>query len=217
ARAGGRVHVLLGNHETMVWMHDLRYVHARETAIAQAYGVPYPRLFDIRESVLGQWLASKPAVLKLDRILFAHGGVSSDFLAYTPKAVDDTLARFLGEEWFYRWNDSSVAFKMDSAAYARRVNFLMSERSLFWFRGYVQSDSLGSELDRVLRRFGADLLVVGHTPNTLVHQKYSGRLIAAHPRTPAIEMVLLVRNGRAYKRYRMDTNGAWNPLPAKAP
>jgi hypothetical protein len=217
ARAGGRVHVLLGNHETMIWMHDLRYVHAREASIAQAHGVPYPRLFDLRESVLGQWLASKPAVLKLDRILFAHGGISSDFLAYSPQALDDTLARFLNEEWFYRWNDSTVAFKMDSAAYARRVDFLMNERSIFWFRGYVQTDTLGAELNRVLRRFGADLHVVGHTPTTLVHQKYEGRLIAAHPRTPAIEMILLVRDGRGYRRYRIDLHGAQSPLPAQTP
>ncbi len=214
ARAGGRVHVVLGNHETMVWMNDLRYVHKKESSIAAAHGVAYQKMYDIRESVLGKWLLTKPAVLRLDNILFAHGGVSGDFLNYTPQTLDDTLAKFVKEEWFYRYADTTVAIKMDSASYARRAHFFQSENSVFWFRGYVTSDTTGTMLDNVLRRFGATVHVVGHTPTQMVHQRYGGKLIAAHPRTPAIEMVLLVRNGRNYDRFRIDQSGNRMPLPA---
>jgi len=214
AAKGGRVLVVLGNHETMVWMGDLRYVHPKEQTIAQTYGVPYNKLLDYRESVLGQWLASKPAILKLDNILFAHGGVSAEYLPLTPRAVDDSLAKFMGEALFRSWSDSTIAVKVDSAAHARRAAFFMSDQSAFWFRGYVQTDTLGGMLDDVLKRFGASVHVVGHTPVTMVHQKYNGKLIVTHPRTPGIEMVLLVKDGRNYKRFRIDEGGKMNPLPS---
>jgi hypothetical protein len=212
ARAGGRVHVVLGNHETMVWMGDLRYVNPKEQSIAQTYGVPYQKLFDIRESVLGKWLSSKQAVLRLDNILFAHGGVSADYLPFTARTLDDTLAKYMGEELFYHWSDMTAAVKMDSVGFARRASFFLSDRSVFWFRGYVQSDTLGGMLDSVLKRFGATVHVVGHTPTTMVHQRYNGKLVVSHPRSPGIEMVLLVKDGRNYKRYRIDQSGARTPL-----
>ena len=215
AAAGGRVHTVLGNHETMVWMRDLRYVPGKETGIAQTYGVPYTRMFDIRESVLGRWLISKPAVLKVNDVLIAHGGVSVDYLDFNTKTLDDTLSKYVGEELFYRWNDSLVVkIKIDSASFARRADFFMGPNSVFWYREYVTSATLEPQLDRVLRRFGATVHAVGHTPTTLVHQKYNGKLIAAHPRTPATELVLLVREGKTYKRLRIDQHGNVTTLPS---
>jgi hypothetical protein len=213
AAAGGRVHVVLGNHETMVWMNDLRYVSPKELAIAQAYGVSYSKLLDIRESVLGSWLATKPAVLRLGDVLFAHGGVAPDWLEYTPKALDDTLAKFMGEQLFYHWGDTTVAIKIDSASYARREQFFLSPNSVFWYRSYVQTDTLGKALDSVLKRFDAKVHVVGHTPTAMVHQKYGGKLLVSHPRSFAGEMILLVRTRQDYLRFRILANGAISTLP----
>ena len=213
AAAGGQVHVVLGNHETMVWMNDLRYVNPKELAIAQAYGVPYNKLLDTRESVLGSWLATKPAVLRIDDVLFAHGGVATDWLDYTPKALDDSLAKFIGERLLDAWADSTVAVKFDSAAYARREEFFLSPNSVFWYRSYVQGDTLGKALDRVLKRFDAKLHVVGHTPTALVHQKYDGKLLVSHPRSFAGEMILLVRNKKEWARFRVLADGTVTALP----
>jgi hypothetical protein len=213
AAAGGQVHVVLGNHETMVWMNDLRYVNPKELAIAQAYGVPYNKLLDTRESVLGSWLATKPAVLRIDDVLFAHGGVATDWLDYTPKALDDSLAKFIGERLLDAWADSTVAVKFDSAAYARREEFFLSANSVFWYRSYVQTDTLGKALDRVLKRFDAKLHVVGHTPTALVHQKYGGKLLVSHPRSFAGEMILLVRSKKEWARYRVLADGTVTALP----
>ena len=54
--AGGKVHVVLGNHEIMVLVNDLRYVSQKELAISEGHGIPYAGLFDGRSSVLGKWL-----------------------------------------------------------------------------------------------------------------------------------------------------------------
>jgi hypothetical protein len=213
AAAGGRVHVVLGNHETMVWMSDLRYVNPKEMAISQAHGVPYSKLLDIRESVLGSWLATKPAVLRIDDVLFAHGGVAPDWLEYTPKALDDTLAKFMGEQLFYHWADTTVTIKIDSASYARREAFFLSPNSVFWYRAYVQTDTMGKALDDVLKRFDAKLHVVGHTPTAMVHQKYGGKLLVSHPKSFAGEMILLVRGRGGYARFRILADGSISSLP----
>ena len=215
-RAGGRVHVVLGNHESMVFTGDLRYVHAKELALAQTHGVSYAKLYDIRESVLGRWLASKPGVLRIGDVLFAHGGISGDWLGYTPKMFDDSLTKFMGEELFYRWADTTATFKIDSAGYARRSEFFFGPNSVFWYRGYVQSDSLSSQLDKVLEKFDATVHVVAHTPTQMVHQKYGGKLVIAHPRTPAIEMVLLARQPKGYQRLRIVASGERSTLPQAA-
>jgi hypothetical protein len=103
---------------------------------------------------------------------------------------------------------------MDSATYARRSNFFMGENSVFWYRGYVTSETTGPMLDSVLRQFGATIHVVAHTPTQMVHQRLGGKLIAAHPARPAIEMVLLVKNGRNWDRFRIDQSGARSLLPS---
>ena len=58
--AGGGAHVVLGNHETMIFTRDLRYVGEKEQLIARLHGGSYTDLFDIRHSLLGRWLG-RPA------------------------------------------------------------------------------------------------------------------------------------------------------------
>jgi hypothetical protein len=210
---GGRLHVLLGNHEIMVMLDDLRYVHPQEKKLAELHQVRYPRLFDPRASILGRWLASKPAIIRIDRILFTHGGISSDYLEYTPQSHADSLRGLMGRDLFYAHADSTVNVRVDSATLARFESFFWGERSVFWYRGYVESDTLASELDKVLARFDADIHIVGHTPQPTAHAKYNGRLIAAHPKTPGIEMLLLTRRPKGYDVQRIALDGTRTPLP----
>ena len=160
-------------------------------------------------------MVNKPGILRLNNILFAHGGVAPSYLAYNTRMFDDTLAKFINEELFYHWNDTTFAIKIDSAAYARRQDLFLSPNSVFWHRSYVQTDTMVAALDQVLRRFDAKLHVVGHTPTTMVHQKYGGKLVVSHPRLPGTEMVLLVREGNDYKRFRIESKAALTPLPGK--
>lgn len=213
AQQGGRVHLVLGNHELLVMSGDLRYVHAKEARLAELHAAPYPRLFHPDTSVLGRWLAAKPGVLRIGRVLFAHGGVSAAQRPRSLAAHRDSLRSFLGEELFVRWADTTFIPRMDSVAFARRSNFFWGENSVFWHRGYVQSDTLAAELDSVLKAFRADLLVVGHTPRPVAEERYGGRLVAAHPRTPATEMLLLVTKGGAgIRTYRIGPSGPPAPL-----
>jgi hypothetical protein len=201
--AGGRVHVILGNHEVMVMLGDLRYVHPRETRVAELHGMAYDRMFDVRRSLLGRWLASKPALMRVDRALITHGGVSADQIRYTVRSFDSELNRFITHQLFHAWNDSTATVNVDRVFFERFRDFFFGPNSVFWHRGYVQSEELGAELDAVLRRFGADVHVVGHTAVPGVESRYGGRLIAAHTPRFGAEMLLLVRRPDGYQPYRI--------------
>lgn len=229
AGAGGAVHVLLGNHETMVMTSDLRYVSPKESLIAFLHQTEYPRLFDLRSSILGRWLASKGGMLRVDDVLLAHGGVAPAWAGYSVGAFNDSLRAFLSEDLFYYWadttvvvvTDSAVAARiparrvivMDSAAFERRSEFFFSEDNVFWFRGYVGSDTFGPALQDVLDRHGATVHVVGHSTVAPIQERYGGRLIAVDLQEAASEMLLMVRDGDRWRRYRYTTDGLAGRLP----
>jgi len=209
--AGGRVHVVLGNHEIMVLTNDLRYVSEKEQLIARLHGTPYARLFDVRRSVLGKWLATKPGLIRIGDVLLAHGGVSRDFAAYSLQAFDDTLAAFMSEELFYRWSlppDTVLPrIVVDSTALERRLDFFFGENSVFWHRSYVQADTLQEELRRVLDRFESELHVVAHTPADEIARRYEGALLAVDLNAPATQLLLLSREADRLRAFRYGAEG----------
>ncbi len=212
--AGGRVHVVLGNHEIMVMIGDIRYVSGKEHLIAQRHAVDYSTLFDPRTSVLGRWLTSKPAAIRIDDVLFAHGGMGPRYAGYGLETLQDTLRLYMGEELFSNWyNDEFLGewvegTSLDSAAVERRWTFFNDPESVFWYRDLVQTDTLGSYLDTVLKRFKSRVHVVGHTPLDRIEERYDGRLIAVDMKEAATELLLLVRNdGDGWDRMKLGLEG----------
>ena len=175
-RAGGRVHVLLGNHEMMVMRNDVRYVHARYTnGIVRYLGVRYPDLF-APETELGRWLRSKPFVLKLNDVVFTHGGLAPELVR---RGLDLRTMNTIGRESL---DLSSVAlFFSDVPA------LLLGSAGPLWYRGYFRGGSPGDstvsagELDSLLEFYGATSVVVGHTPLGGVQRFHDGRLFAIEP------------------------------------
>jgi len=205
--AGGQLDVVLGNHEVMVLTDDLRYTQPKERAIASAHGVSYDRMFDPRHSILGTWLVSKPGTIRVDDVLFAHGGVSDDYLGYSLESLDDSLAAYTHEELFYRWADSTYVTPPDTAGLERRNELFWGERSPFWYRAYVNSDTVSAELRDVLDHFGARVHVVGHTALATITERYEGAVIAVNTFPFAAELLLLVRDGESYERWRFRSSG----------
>ncbi|UCC82599.1 MAG: metallophosphoesterase [Gemmatimonadota bacterium] len=218
ARHGGRVQVLLGNHEIMAMTDDPRYVSAKEQLIAVTHGAAYWQLFDPRSSILGKWLAAKPALIRIDRVLLAHGGVGPEYMHYTIPEFDDSLATFMSEQWFSRMADTTAAYTpLDSVTLFRRLDFFFDDNSVFWYRDYVYSDTLGHMLQQVLERHDSDIHVVGHTPLESIQQMYDGALIAVDLEDAAIEMLLLVRSSASYQRFRYTLSGPPQPLEIAVP
>jgi hypothetical protein len=205
----GYVHLVLGNHEIMTMANDLRYLSGKENLIASNYGTTYDKLFNVNESLLGKWLGSKPAIIKIGKILFAHGGVAPNYAHYSIDAYNDSLYAFLREPVFYDlMADSTVVARYDSQYYENRLRFFFGSLSPFWFRGYVQTDTLGRFLDGVLDRYDTALHVVAHTPVPTITELYGGKLIAVDLYKAATEILLLVRAKKGkYRRFKYDLEG----------
>ncbi len=213
-RHGGRVHILLGNHEIMAMTDDTRYVSRKERALADLHAAAYWQLFDPRSSVLGKWLASKPALIRIDEALLTHGGVGPAYMHYSIPEFDDSLALFMSEDWFRRLADTTMALPtMDTLTLNRRIDFFYGEASVFWFREYVTTDTLRAVLDEVLDRYASVLHVIGHTPVDSVRQFYGGDVIAVDLLEPARQVLLLVKRRAGYERYRYASSGPPERLP----
>jgi hypothetical protein len=197
AKAGGGVHFVLGNHETMALTGDLRYLHPKYVESAQALGVAsYAALFP-PDSVLGQWLRSRAAVMKVGDQLCLHGGISRALvdqklsLAQTNATVRDVLAGTVRA-------DAEV-----------RAQFLTTTLGPLWYRGYFAEagDFTGAtqaDVDLTLAQFGARRILVGHTIVPTITPLFDGKVLAVqvYPKREGGQVhfeSLLVRDGSMFR------------------
>jgi hypothetical protein len=209
-KAGGAVHLVLGNHETMVLRGDLRYLNPKYQQIVGLSGVKsYAQLFDAR-SVLGQWLRTRPAVLELNDSLYLHGGVSPALVArkWSLAEINDGVRAGLNE------------LPPFGPAERERVEFLLGEAGPLWYRGYFPERSNGvaatmADVDASLAQFGVQRVLVGHTIVPTITRLYGGKVIAVQV-YPGHEAdgrdhfeCLSIRNG---KLLRALPDGSTQPL-----
>ena len=79
AEAGGMVHVMLGNHEVMVLDGNLTYMNQKYNQVEKISGIKYSDLY-AGNSVLGNWLRSKPVMITINDIIFVHAGISPELV-----------------------------------------------------------------------------------------------------------------------------------------
>lgn len=211
-KAGGKVHVVLGNHEIMTMTNDLRYLGRKEKALSIAYKTGYDVMFHPTKSYLGSWISHKSPVIRIDDVLFAHGGVVD---LGTP-LIDE----FNDQAYLYMTDDIFLEISKahaDSAAYdaerwMKTKHFFYSDKSPFWYRGYATSDTLEDQLDDMLKRYRSKIHVVGHTSLDTITQRYNGKLITTDLSEKATELLFLLRDGRKYSRFRIDSLGQMTEL-----
>ena len=119
------MHFVLGNHETMVLYDDLRYVNPKYLRSAQLLGRSYPQLYG-KDSVIGQWLRTRPVLLKIGDTLFLHGGISPEAvqLALDPARTNAAYQASLGLP--------KAEVKADPAT----APLYDGKTSPIWYRGY---------------------------------------------------------------------------------
>lgn len=166
--AGGKVHLLLGNHETMVLYNDLRYINKKYQQVAQRLGTDYSGLYS-ESSVLGQWLRSRPVLAQVNDMLFVHGGLHPDYLALgmTVAEVNEQFRQSLG-------------IARDQLKGVPVLNFLYGSLGPLWYRGYFRAENAITEplLQQLLTTLNVRRIVVGHTSMDGVYSHYSGRVIS---------------------------------------
>jgi len=197
AAAGGRVHVLLGNHEVMNLTGDLRNVSDAEFAAflpspVAAREVPTPQPLQPSEpedeseplplgyaqhraafaadGEYGRWLLSLPAIIKINRTVFVHGGLS-------PLLAERSIAQI----------NAAVRAELDTAIAQQSGGNIANDALLgsggpFWYRGSAACHPLleAPILEKQLAALQADRLVVGHTPTPRrqIRERLKGRVYA---------------------------------------
>lgn len=205
--AGGKAHLVLGNHEIMTMTKDLRYLSRKEQNIAVAHGLSYDELFHPINSYLGSWLTSKVSLLKIDNIVFAHGGI----LDLGPITLDEfnSKAYYYMKEPMYldMMKEYADSTKYDPDQWMRMKAFFYRSESPYWYRGYVMSDTLETQLNSMLKKHSAKIHVVAHTPLETITQRYDGKLLTTDLKEASTELLFLVRNRKKYTKYKIDSEG----------
>lgn len=198
-RAGGAVHLVLGNHETMVLLGDDRYLHPKYQQSTRTLNAPnYAALWGVN-SILGRWLRTKASVMKIGDYLCVHGGLGPEL-----------VTRKLGLDII----NSTVRDALHSRhplpqPLAENPTFIMGPDGPLWYRGYFGETSSNStqatsaDVTAVLKHFNAKRILVGHTRVPTISPLYDGKVIAVqvyphldeHTGAPVMES-LLIRDGK---------------------
>lgn len=177
-KAGGSVHTLLGNHETMNFDKDIRYWHQKYVDIAKIMsGKSDP--WEASSAILNknnlqlQWLSTKNALIRIGTTLFVHGGISPQLLAISTgiTEINARVHKFLSR----LPSDWKTSDEMD--------RLIMNRYGPFWYRGIVEDYREHYEkvsesfIDKVLDHFGVDRMVIGHTMVEDVSTDFNGKVI----------------------------------------
>ena len=195
--AGGSAHILLGNHEAARMLGDLRLTVAGEYAAfttadserlrdqylktlrfataserEQALQQMPPGFVELRQAFgrdgeYGRWLRQLPVTIKIDGIMFAHGGISPAVAPMGCAAINDRVRRELT-------NDLDKTRAAPQASLTARVD------GPLWYRGLAQEpESFAPQVGEILSALGARAIVVGHTVATSgrITTRFDGRVI----------------------------------------
>lgn len=159
-KAGGAVHALIGNHELMNMLGDLRYVSngelaalgagPRTTPVGSDPAAEFPsyRAAFAPTGKYGKWILSHNAVLKINDTLFMHGGLSPRYLNRKLGDLNDSVrAELLGVR-------------------GARPGVGSDPEGPLWYRGLAESlqdQVLKAYLTELGRAQGAQRIVMGHT------------------------------------------------------
>ncbi len=203
---GGRVHLLLGNHEIMVMINDVRYVSRKYRLFSNYFSRSYASFFDLNTE-LGRWLRKRNTVIKINDHVFSHAGISPT-IAETGLTID-------------RMNFLVRNFLADHPKapneYAKETNLVLGKFGPLWYRGYIYDfpdiSLIGEdEVSRILEFISAEKMVIAHSEVRRISSLFNDRVIAIdvplHLRT-VISEGLFIESGR---HYRLLYNGQRIPL-----
>jgi hypothetical protein len=150
-KAGGMIHLLLGNHELMAMENDNRYLSGKYFNMTHLFKTPYSKLYD-EDTVLGRWLRSKNVLVQINGYIFVHAGLSPKMVqeGYSIGKINQLTRHYL----------SGVTIDEDI--------FLGSEGP-FWYRGYLinwtgYKKITSDEVDKILQFYKAAKIIFAHTP-----------------------------------------------------
>lgn len=225
-KAGGEVHALIGNHEVMNVLGDLRYVSPAEYAAfrtgksKQLQERAWKVLSDStrrNDAVYhAQWLVEHPLGWVEQRLAFEGNGRYGTWIR-----GHDAVLRI--NDWLFlhggigpAYVDSSraslnagVRKALDPAAPGPKGNIAEDPEGPLWYRGLATGDesALAPHVGRVLTSFGVHHVVIGHTvtPGT-VWPRFDGKVIAIDVGLSSVyggpPACLIIEDGTPYTLHR---------------
>jgi hypothetical protein len=204
---GGRVHLLLGNHEIMVMLNDVRYLNEKYKLFSHYFHYEYVELFD-EFTLLGQWLRTRNTVITINGVVFTHAGISPAIYdkEVSIGSINNMIRHFLA-------NDPNTPNKD-----ATITSLLLNADGPLWFRGYYHklygyptfiTDELVAS---VLEHYNGSVMVIAHTEVDTITPMYNNRIIGVDvPIRDDVLMkeVLLIEDGRFF---RLNNDGSKEKL-----
>ena len=198
-RDGGKVHLLLGNHEPMIFKNDLRYVANNYYALCENLGLSYSALYN-EKTVLGNWIRQKPAILKINDYVFVHGGIPSRL--YETKLEIDSVNKIVWQFFNHKENSKNTEVRTS----------ILGGKGILWYRGFIpygeRADIIDeSTLDKELHVYNAKAFIIGHTEVDSISTFFHGKVIDVNiPRADKKikEQGLLIKKDKIYIVYETD-------------
>ncbi|UCG27481.1 MAG: ankyrin repeat domain-containing protein [Bacteroidales bacterium] len=194
--AGGRIHLLLGNHELMAIAEMTEELAEKYNYMTDYLEINYTDFYS-NDTEFGRWLRTKNIGIKIDDKLFVHGGISPEFTD-----MNITLADM------NRYMEDFVENRIDSFN-VEQIRFLLGELGPFWYRGYISKGETyrkirEPELDLILDHFDVSKIIVGHTNVKEISGYYSNKVYATDIPfyLPFVNFqALLIEDGKYYRLF----------------
>ena len=219
--AGGKVHMLIGNHEEMNLANTAfdreGYVTPQQYVqfIPENYRLKLEKRFEKRSrskaadsngnyleewkgiieklmgesraagrmnyfknlnALYGDWIIGNNVIIKINDIVFVHGGISENFSKWPLKEINDTYRAELDDIRNVILNPGRMP---KIPGYDRQL-YNEGDGPL-WYRAMAQAQKdFADDVDRILANLKANHVVIAHTPNTRVGEeemkRYGGKV-----------------------------------------
>jgi Calcineurin-like phosphoesterase len=193
-KAGGAVHPLIGNHEAMRLLGDMRYVspgeygafatgrseqirddfiqsqdRAKREELLKQYplGMLEMRVAFGRNGHYGELIRKLNVVVKINGIVFLHGGISPAVATMSCDAINTTVRR-------------ELATDIDKVRAEPLASLGAREDGPLWYRGLaLEPDTFEPQVDDILAKQRARAIVVGHTvlQDGRIRARFGGKVI----------------------------------------
>lgn len=183
-RQGGKVHLLLGNHERLVLNGVTEHIGTKYKAISDELVINYDQLYG-DNTYLGRWLRTKQIIIKINNNLFTHGGISQK-MAETQLSLEEI------NRHFNIWANSNHLINYESSI-RDNIRLIKSNIGPLEYRGYFDRNIFNrgrssvlttQSVSKNLKRFNADHIIVGHTIVKEVKGLFDNKVIAINMKYP---------------------------------
>ncbi len=163
AAQGGKVHLIIGNHEMFNMTDDWRYVETKYFNDAHLMGKRMSELY-ASNTELGRWLRSKNIIEKIGDYAFLHGGLS-------PQVSALNLS-------YDQINDYGRIEMNGGPCPNNDCDIVNGSDGIYWYRDMADMLLTQQEVDAILTNFGLKRVVIGHTKENTIRSLYNGKVMA---------------------------------------